>query len=415
MEIVGFRKDVNKFLLPETVHNRKCVQVNIHSFGFYFVLMISLVIVVIFSGNTAYGARKIITWQSMFEDVRAYENAMQAEGIYGYDIMRDATYMFYDANAYEQAAHAFIDEYINRGNRNAYEIERDFNEFHERRVRDLQRKWSRSKYLVECATKMAEFVRDSNLGRMKSLLAADSDRARMPANRNDSSVTTFYSAPEERDVLNLVERATVLVVIPKVEEDKEGFVAGTGFFVASGIVLTNRHVVKEKNAKVIIFSKIFGRPVPAQVVALSDGEDRDDRMDRDYALLRLDGVPPGGNPTPLTFSTNVRLNEKVTVWGYPLVAIANDPKFKAMMRGNLRFAPDVVYSDGVIKSIQNQDPPFIRHDAFASSGSSGGPLVNTKGQVLGINTRHAIQRQLMTALSATDIIKFMRENGISPR
>lgn len=375
--------------------------------GLCFALIISLAMVFMFSVNVAYGARKIIPWMSMFEDVRAYEEAMRSSGILKYDVVQDATDMLADAKAYERDARAFIDESIkNRGSKNDYVMERDLNEFHERRLRELQRKWSRSNYLVESATKMAESVRDNNLLLMKSLMAEDPYRADGAASRNNASATTVYVASEEYDVNSLVERATVFVVVVDVMEEKVG--TGTGFFVAPGIILTNRHVVSDKSAKVAVSSKALGRMAPAQIVAISD------RKERDYALLRVDS---SGGASRLVFSADAKPADKVTAWGFPSAAIMNDPKFKAMMRGDMRSAPDVVFSGGVIDSIQNQDPPFIMHNAIIHYGSSGGPLVNTKGQVLGINTSMFFDRayrQSGASICTTDIIKFMQENGITP-
>lgn len=372
-----------------------------------FVLMVSLFIAFMFSVNVADGARKIISWMSMFSDARAYEEAMRSSGVLKYDVVQDATDMLADEKAYERDARAFIDESIkNRGSKNDYVMERDLNEFHEKRLKELQRKWSRSNYLVECATKMAESVRDSSLVWMKSVMAEDKHRAVESTNVNNAGTTT-YLAPEERKVIGLVERATVFIVVIYEREQKVGI--GTGFFVAPGIIITNRHVVSDKDAKVAVFSKALGRPTTAQIVAISD------RKERDYTLLRAGYY---GDVSPLVFSTDAKSADKVTAWGFPYIAIASDPQFETMMQGDIRSAPDAVFSEGVVGSIQNQDPPLVLHNAFLSNGSSGGPLVNAKGQVLGINTSgvfNRAHRQSGIAICAADIIKFMQENGITPK
>ena len=407
MKIVRFRKNTRNFSLLKTAHVDKLLQVQANFLRSCFAAVIFLVMIFMFSVNIAYSAGKIVSWKSMFANVRAYEEAMRASGIHNYDRMQDAADMLSDANAYERDARAFVDECVSKRFLNIYAMEMDFNYFHERRLKELQQKWSRSNYLVECATIMAEFVRDNNLGRMKSIMA-DPHRASTLTSRNDASASTYDVAPEERDINNMVERATVFVIAMSAEEDKTG--SGTGFFVAPGIILTNRHVVGEKSAKVIVLSKTLEQPARAQIMAISE------KADRDYALLRLEQIS-SGYPSPLAFSTDAKPTDKVAAWGYPYSAVRNDPAYAARLRGDKRSIPDVVYSEGVISEIKNQDPPIIIYSAITSRGSSGGPLVNTKGQVLGIHTwrsQDASYRQSGRSISATDIIKFMRENGVRP-
>ena len=72
----------------------------------------------------------------------------------------------------------------------------------------------------------------------------------------------------------LADRATVLVV--KINEGKS-FSMGTGFFIRPGEILTNAHVVDNKDAKVLIVSKGLG-VVEASVVALG-GSSNDGKID----------------------------------------------------------------------------------------------------------------------------------------
>jgi S1-C subfamily serine protease len=216
-------------------------------------------------------------------------------------------------------------------------------------------------------------------------------------------------APEERDVPNLIERATVFVLA--ISSKKDDVRSGTGFFVSPGIILTNSHVVGESSAKLIVLNKTLGGPRHIQNMTISK------KADRDYALLRI-GKPPSGYPSHLAFNNDAKRTDRVGAWGFPGAVIKNDPMFAAMLRGDMRSAPEVVYSEGVISTIQKHDPPLIVHTAIISHGNSGGPLVNTKGQVLGINTAifldNQTYRQSGVAISASDIIRFMREHSINP-
>ena len=416
MKTGEFRKNMRKLLLLKTAHNSADLQSRTSLFKLCFIPVISFVLVFMFSVNSAYGERKRVSWINMFENVRAYEEGMRSSGIQSYDRIQDARGMLADANTYERDARAFVDEIASKKHtKNIYAMEMDLKHFHERRLRELQQKWSRSKYLVECATVMAESVRDSNLGRLKSLMA-DPHLADV-SNSNEAGVAVSNVAPEERGVHDLVKRSTVCVRVI----NKEGRAGGcaTGFFVAPGIVLTNRHVVEGKSNKAIVLSKTLSQPVSAQIVAISD------RMERDYALIRLDQTH-SGDPSPLVFNTDARPSDKVTAWGFPDAVIKNDPKYKDMLKGNMRSVPDVVYSEGVISEIRdhaptvtrhNQPPPVIIYSAVTSPGNSGGPLVNTKGQVVGIHAGRYYgdaHRQSGRAMCATDVIKFMREHGITP-
>ena len=224
----------------------------------------------------------------------------------------------------------------------------------------------------------------------------------------DTSVAR--AAPLSRNIPDMIERATVFVV--SINANKDSVRSGTGFFVAPGIILTNRHVVGEDSAKTIVLNNALGRPVSARVIAIGG------TTARDYALLRMVQADYSNYPSPLAFSSDAKRTDKVGAWGFPAAIIQNDPMFAALLRGDSGSAPEVVYSEGVISTIQKHNPPLIVHTAIISHGNSGGPLVNADGQVLGINTAISLDdktyRQSGVAISASDIIKFMHEHGVNP-
>jgi S1-C subfamily serine protease len=205
--------------------------------------------------------------------------------------------------------------------------------------------------------------------------------------------------------LDQLEDATVFVLA----QSGSSLTMGSGFFIAPGLILTNRHVVAHAPDAVFVINKKLGGLFPAALVAASP-EKR-----RDYALLRVN--PPGGIAIrPLVFSAEARRAQKVSVWGYPHAISKNDPKYQALISGRAEAVPELSYADGVISAVLDRNPRIIVHTAPLSPGSSGGPLADEKGDILGINTMISLDedsyRQTSLALHASDILRFLKENGI---
>ena len=201
----------------------------------------------------------------------------------------------------------------------------------------------------------------------------------------------------------LPEQATVLVLA----QNSKGVGMGSGFFVTPDTVFTNSHVVMEKNSAVVAGNKSTGGLLPGRVVAF------DNAGGRDYALIRLEKSVG----RPLALKSGARRTDRVNAWGFPGAVTGGDPKFLAMLRCNTDITPEVVFTEGAISVVLERRPPLIVHSAVASQGSSGGPLTDTQGNVIGINTFIRLDdesyRQSSLALPAADIITFLREQGIA--
>lgn len=201
-----------------------------------------------------------------------------------------------------------------------------------------------------------------------------------------------------------IEAATTLILT------KEGM--GTGFFISPGIVVTNRHVVEAAPDLIILVSEALGGLTPGQLIAMSQKEGQD------YALIKV-SQKAKPLPAPLTLCGNVRKTEKVGAWGYPGALSVGDPKFNALINGDATAVPEQIYSEGVVNVVYETDPPLILHTADISHGNSGGPLVNNRGCVVGINTMiHMDQesyRQTGISLSSSDLVNFLRQHGVSVR
>ena len=137
--------------------------------------------------------------------------------------------------------------------------------------------------------------------------------------------------------------------------------AGSGFILnANGYIVTNNHVVE--NAVDIQVKLDDGRELPAKVVG------RDSKTD--LALLKVDAA---GLPViPLGDSTALQVGE-------PVMAIGNPFGLEQTVTTGIVSATGRVIGSGPYDN-------FIQTDASINPGNSGGPLINARGEVIGINT-----------------------------
>ena len=211
-------------------------------------------------------------------------------------------------------------------------------------------------------------------------------------------------AREIRTIADLMEQATVMVL----SQGSKGTGMGSGFFIAPDLVFTNAHVAMEPSAKIFVCNKATGSLLQGRVAAFNASGGRD------YALIRLNAQP---NVRPLALKDQVRRTDRISAWGFPGAVTGGDPKFLALLRGDSTAAPEVVFTEGAVSVVLNRTPPLIVHSAVISQGNSGGPLVDENGAVLGINTLIRLDdesyRQSSLALTATDMIAFLKEQGVS--
>jgi len=178
----------------------------------------------------------------------------------------------------------------------------------------------------------------------------------------------------------LGEAPTPLVSTPFVQVQvgpppKDAGGSGVVIDAARGLVLTNDHVIELPTPARSLLGRREILPAPRLVVTLPDGRERPVREVRrdprsDLALLTID--PQGLNQAEWGDSDALDTGDWVLAVGQPF-GLSNT------------VTAGIVSGKGRgLGLVQNED--LIQTDAAINPGNSGGPLVNLKGEVVGINT-----------------------------
>lgn len=182
------------------------------------------------------------------------------------------------------------------------------------------------------------------------------------------------------------------IVVPQVREkgmEKKEVGSGSGFIVsADGYVVTNKHVVEASEVEYVVYTN-DGKKHKAKVVALDSLYD--------VAILKIEG----SNYEPIKLGDSDKLEV-----GQTLIAIGNA---LGEFRGTVSTGIVSGLSRSIFATAGSGQMEFldevIQTDAAINLGNSGGPLLNLRGEVIGVNVATAIGSQNIAFSLPINIVK----------
>lgn len=234
-------------------------------------------------------------------------------------------------------------------------------------------------------------------------LVAPGQKVPLPQAPVPLPATVIPSTPTT-EAKEIAKNATVIISCR--ENTQNASREGTGFFIGHDLIFTNAHVAVNINNLCLINNHKLSL-VKGQVIAF----EHNINSLNDFAVIKLSPSPLA---KALAFSPNFKNGDDVFLWGYPgLYNRASDPD-------NIFQSPEPVFQAGHINKVDKiYSGTIIFHSAQTFPGNSGGPLLNNRGLVVGVNTLGGIKTdalfrtlQYNIALSSQSIINFLRKNSI---
>jgi hypothetical protein len=174
-----------------------------------------------------------------------------------------------------------------------------------------------------------------------------------------ANATRAQSAPTKKDIPTIAKSSKGAIVTIITATDDKPIAQGTGFLVsADGVIVTNYHVIETGNVAIVKFPDDSAFPVDGVLAA--------DKV-RDLAIIKIHGK--SFRTLALGDSDDIEVGEEVVAIGNPL-------------------SLESTVSNGLISGVRTSKEfgKFLQTTAPISPGSSGGPLFNMHGEVVGINT-----------------------------
>lgn len=179
-----------------------------------------------------------------------------------------------------------------------------------------------------------------------SLVSSQTGNSQIRAKQRRPSSQPSLTARE------IARRTMPSVVLILTRVGRNSVAQGSGFFVTEDLIATNYHVIKGASE---ISIKMMGQKNTYEVTEIVTKDE-----ERDLVLLRAEGVK--SKPLPLANST-ISIGDQVFVISSP-----------EGLEGT--------FSQGIVSALRGKD--YIQITAPVSHGSSGGPVVNERGEVIGV-------------------------------
>jgi S1-C subfamily serine protease len=212
-------------------------------------------------------------------------------------------------------------------------------------------------------------------------------------------ITQSYS--KKLSLIEIFEKSEAGVVRVNVQRTEEASIpsgVGSGFvFDKKGHVITNAHVVEGVTKVVVTF--LDGRSYNAEIIGVDTFTD--------IAVIKVNADLSLLHPLSLGDSSNLQVGE-------PIAAIGNPFGLSGSMTSGIVSQLGRLLPSGAGYSI----PDVIQTDAAINPGNSGGPLLNMRGEIVGINT--AIQSATgeftgvgfaVPSQTIAKIVPFLIQNG----
>lgn len=170
----------------------------------------------------------------------------------------------------------------------------------------------------------------------------------------------------------LIKKNTVKVIN---EIDKDTKIIGTGFFHESGYLVTNSHIVDIKGKVKIEYSDGTG----SDAILVSND------ITSDIALLHVEDA----KVLAMSFGNTLQLNVTDEVYGVG---------YAYALEGEASVSKGILSARRTAGGIE-----FLQSDLALNTGNSGGPLVNAKGEFLGINTYATDNASIAMSISSESL------------
>jgi len=221
------------------------------------------------------------------------------------------------------------------------------------------------------ASALSSVFRDVARHALPAIVTIESRRNPTPTvnrrnpNQNPFRNSPFQNDPRLREFFRQFEGFEEFDIPERPKPDSPGRLGeGSGFVInRNGYIMTNNHVVMD--AEEVVVTLHDGRRFKAGKDAIAT----DERSD--VAVIRIDNPPPDLTALRFGDSDQMQIGDWVLAIGAP-------------------FGYELTVTQGIIsakgRGVRGLPKEFLQTDAAINPGNSGGPLLNLRGEVIGINT-----------------------------